>query len=190
MSIPPPRIAPLDGPYEPGIGDLLAKTTPPDAPNTPVLFRVLARNQKLLERLMATGGHFFDHGSTLSVRDREIVITRTAARCGCEHEWGVHVTLFAAAAGLDEAAVRHTVAYPPDPDAWAPNEIALIEMVDGLHAKATLDDETYAALATHYDEAQIIELIALCGWYRTLSYLCNALRVPLEPWQARLPKAL
>ncbi len=186
----PPRIVPLEEPFPSEVGPLLATMTPAGAANPLALFRVLAKNAALFERMMATGGHFLGQHSTLSVRDREIVIDRTCARCGNEYEWGVHVTRYAQAAGLDEAAIRHTVAYPPDPDAWMPNEVALIEMVDGLHAKSTLDDEAWSALAAHYDEAQIIELVALCGWYRTLSYLCNALRVPLESWQARLPKAL
>ncbi|HEV7760231.1 MAG TPA: hypothetical protein VGO78_14620 [Acidimicrobiales bacterium] len=28
------------------------------------------------------------------MRDREIVIDRTCARCGCQYEWGVHVAFF------------------------------------------------------------------------------------------------
>ena len=188
------RIAPLEPPFDGELGTLLAKMTPPSAPagNDAVLalFRVLAKHPKLAERMMATGGHFLGRGSSLTMRDREIVIDRVCARCGNEYEWGVHVAAFAEAAGLSDADVRHTVSMPVDPDAWAPHEAALLAMVDALHETSTIDDATWAALAAHYDEAQLVELVMLAGWYHAISFVCNALAVPLETWQARLPKRL
>ena len=190
MSETPPRIAPLEPPFDDELGALLERMTPPDAPDALALFRVLARNPKLAERLMSTGGHFLGKHSTLPIRDREIVIDRVSARCGNEYEWGVHVAAFARAANLSEADVRHTVSYPADPEAWAPNEAALIAMVDALHDTSTLDDEEWAALRAHYDEAQVLELLMLAGWYHAIAFVCNAARVPLEAWQARLPHRL
>jgi alkylhydroperoxidase family enzyme len=185
-----PRIPLLEPPYEGDLAPLVARMTPPNAAGPLALFRVLAKNPRLAERMMSTGGYFLGKGSTLPIRDREIVIDRVCARCGNEYEWGVHVTAFAKAAGLSDAEVRHTVSYPADPDAWAPNEAALIAMVDALHETSTIDDALWAELARHYDEAQLIELLMLAGWYHAISFVCNAARVPLEPWQARLPKAL
>lgn len=185
-----PRIVPLEPPFADPIGPLLEKMTPPSAPNVLALFRVLAKSPKLAERMMATGGHFLGRGSSLPVRDRELVIDRVCARCGNEYEWGVHVTAFAQAAGLSEAEVRHTVSHPMDPDAWSPKDAALIAMVDALHATSTIDDALWTVLAGFYDEAQLVELLMLAGWYTAISYVCNAARVPLETWQARLPRAL
>ncbi len=185
-----PRIQPLEPPFDADLASLLAKMTPPTAPGPLALFRVLAKNPRLAERMMSTGGHFLGEGSTLAIRDREIVIDRVCARCGNEYEWGVHVAAFAKEAGLSDAEVRHTVSYPADPDAWAPHEAALIAMVDALHETSNVDDDVWAALASHYDEAQLVELLMLAGWYHAISFVCNAARVPLESWQARLPKAL
>ena len=44
----------------------------------------------------------------LTLRDRELAIDRTCALAGNEYEWGVHVTIFAAAAKLtpEEVAVN------------------------------------------------------------------------------------
>jgi len=53
-----PRIAPLEPPFEGELGALLAKMTPPGTPNVLALFRTLAKNPALAERMMATGGHF------------------------------------------------------------------------------------------------------------------------------------
>jgi 4-carboxymuconolactone decarboxylase len=63
-------------------------------------------------------------------------------------------------------------------------------MVDQLHETSTIADALWATLAGHYDEGQLIELVMLAGWYHAISFVCNAARVPLEDWQARLPKAL
>ena len=48
----------------------------------------------------------------------------------------------------------------------------MIAAVDALHHRATLDDAEFARLTAHYDDAQILEIILLCGFYRTVSYLC------------------
>ncbi len=186
----PPRVAPLEPPYDADVAALLATMTPPDAPEPLALARVLAKNAALAARMAATGGHFLGLGSTLPVRDREIVIDRTCARCGAEYAWGVHVGAFARAAGLTDAEVRHTVSHPPDPDAWSEKDGALIALVDQLHDRATVDDALWAVLSSHYDEAQRIELLMLVGWYHAIAFVCNGARVPLERWQARLPKAL
>ena len=186
----PPRIPPLEPPFDNDLGALLAKMTPPDAPNVLALFRVLAKNPALAERMMSTGGHFLGKRSSLSMRDRELVIDRTCARCGNEYEWGVHVAAFAKGAGLSDAEVRHTVSHPPDPDAWSAKDAALIAAVDQLHDTSTIDDALWSTLAAHYDESQLVELLMLTGWYTAISFVCNAARVPLETWQARLPRAL
>jgi alkylhydroperoxidase family enzyme len=51
-----------------------------------------------------------------------------------------------------------------------------------------LTDAEFKALSAHYDQAKVLEIILLCGRYRTVSYLANALAVPLEQTAARFPK--
>ena len=65
----------------------------------------------------------------------------------------------------------------------------MIAAVDALHARATLSEAEFEALSAHYDDAQIFEIILLCGFYRTVSYLANGLALPLEENAARFPKA-
>jgi hypothetical protein len=40
-----------------------------------------------------------------------------------------------------------------------------------------------------YEPAQLLELIILCGWYRTLSTVITTVGLPLEPWAARIAPA-
>ena len=178
------RIAPLQPPYEPEIQgqfDRIMRGAPPL-----MLFRVMAGNPRAWEKFRA--GSLLDRGP-LSLREREIVIDRTTALTNCEYEWGVHVATFAEAAHLTEEQVRATVLGPADAPCWSGSEQALIAVVDALHARATLSDAEFATLSAHYDDAKIFEIILLCGFYRTVSYLANGLDLPLEAKAARFPRA-
>jgi alkylhydroperoxidase family enzyme len=169
------RIAPLQPPYAPDIQeqfDRIMRGAPPLQ-----LFRVMAGNARAWDKFRA--GSLLDRGP-LSLREREIVIDRTCANTGCEYEWGVHVATFAGPAGLTDEQVRATVLRKADAACWSAAEQALIAAVDALHARATLDDAEFEAMSAYYDDAKIFEIILLCGFYRTVSYLANGLALPLE----------
>jgi alkylhydroperoxidase family enzyme len=177
------RIAPLEPPYAPDIQqqfDRIMKGAPPL-----LLFRTIAVSARAWEKFRA--GSLLDRGP-LSLKEREIVIDRTTALTGCEYEWGVHVTTFAGPAHLTDEQVRATVRGGADAPCWSPAEQALIAAVDALHHRATLSDAEFAALRAHYDDAKIFEIILLCGFYRTVSYLANGLALPLEEKAARFPR--
>src|SRR3954453_4362129 len=176
------RIAPLEPPYAPDIQtqfDRIMRGAPPL-----MLFRVMAGHGRAWEKFRAGG--LLDRGP-LSLREREIAIDRTCALNACEYEWGVHVATFADAAHLTQDEVRATVHGEADASCWSDAEKALIAAVDALHHRATLSDAEFAALSAHYDADKILEIILLCGFYRTVSYLANSLALPLEANAARFP---
>ena len=176
------RIAPLQPPYAPDIQpqfDRIMRGAPPL-----ILFRVMAGHARAWEKFRA--GSLLDPGP-LSLREREIVIDRTCALNKCEYEWGVHVAIFAAAAQLTDEQVRATVREGANAPCWSQAERAMIAAVDALHQRATLSADEFKALSAHYDADKILEIILLCGFYRTVSYLANALALPLEANAARFP---
>jgi alkylhydroperoxidase family enzyme len=176
------RIAPLQPPYAPetkDVFDRIMRGAPPL-----LLFRVMASQPRAWEKFRAGG--LLDPGP-LSLREREIVIDRTCALNRCEYEWGVHVAIFAKPARLTDEEVRATVHGGADAPCWSAAEQAMIAAVDALHLRATLSDAEFAALSAHFDEAKIFEIILLCGFYRTVSYLANGLKLPLEEMGARFP---
>jgi len=184
-----PRVAPATPPYSPDLDEALRAMMPRSGGIEPLrLFRTLVRNLPLATGMRALGSHLLGHGRALDTRDREIVIARTCARCGCEYEWGVHVATFARAAKLTDAQVRATVLDGADAPCWSAPEQALIAAVDALHTSATLSANDFKALSAHYDDAKIFEIILLCGFYRTVSYLANGLDLPLEANAARFPR--
>ncbi|MET4389834.1 alkylhydroperoxidase family enzyme [Bradyrhizobium sp. F1.4.3] len=177
-----PRIAPLEPPYPPEVQQQFVRIMRGAPPL--VLFRVIAAHKRAWDKFRAGG--LLDPGP-LSLREREIVIDRTCALNGCEYEWGVHVAVFAGPAKLTGEEVHATVQGDATSPCWSAAEQALIAAVDALHHRATFTDVEFAALSAHYDEAQILEIMLLCGFYRTVSYLANGLRLPLEDKAARFP---
>jgi alkylhydroperoxidase family enzyme len=168
------------------VAEVLAAMMPPGVPPLR-LFRTVARSPRLLGKLRAAS--LLGRGSPLDRRDRELAILRTCARCGAEYEWGVHVTAFAARVGLDEARVRATAAAGGDDPVWSDRERAIVRTVDALHDGASVPDGVWRDLAAHFDDAQCLELLFLAGFYHTVSFLVNALRVEPEEGAARLPTA-
>ncbi|GGT68231.1 carboxymuconolactone decarboxylase family protein [Actinomadura citrea] len=180
-----PRIAPLDPPYTTEIAAALARWMPPDVARDPlVLFRTLHRNPELASRMRVLGAGLLAHGR-LPARDREIIIDRTCARAGCEYEWGVHAATFGEAAGLSREQLQATVSGDGAP--WSPKERLLLSAADELHDSARMSPRTWTALAEHYDEPQLLELLVLTGWYRTISQLINTLEIDNEPWAPAFP---
>jgi len=157
---------------------------PPGVPPL-ALFTTLARVPRVWERFRA--GSLLDRGP-LSLRQREIVIDRTCARCGCAYEWGVHMVFFAERVGLTSEQIRATVRGGADDPAWSDAERLLVRTVDELHDSASLSDEVWEALAAAFSVEQIFEVIALVGFYHTVSFFANGLRLGPEPHAMPFPE--
>ena len=179
------RLAPLDPPYDPDVAGTLTRMIPPG--QEPLkLFRTVAHNRHFLDKLRSTGAYLLNFG-TLDPVDRELVIQRTCARCGCEYEWGVHAAVFGPQVGLTGTKLAATVTAASDDPGWTERDALLVTLVDELHDTGTVSDATFTALAAHYDEAQLVELVALAGQYHVVSYMANALGVELEAAGERFP---
>lgn len=177
------RIAPLEPPYSPPVQAALDRVMPAGVPPL-ALFRALAVNERVFLRVIAGG--LLDRG-TIGLREREIVVDRTCARCGSEYEWGVHVAFFGERVGFTPEQVAATCGREPEADAFPARERLLIRLVDALHDEAQVSDALWTALREEWTEAQLIELVALAGFYHLISFVTNALRIPPEPFGARFP---
>ncbi|HEY5726044.1 MAG TPA: carboxymuconolactone decarboxylase family protein [Methylomirabilota bacterium] len=185
MGSPAPRVEPMRPPYSSELQAIFDKIMPPGVPPLS-LFTTLARVPRIYDRFRAGG--LLDRGP-VSMRHREIVIDRTCARCGCAYEWGVHVAFFAERVGLTREQVRATVRGGGDDGIWTDEERLLIRLVDELHESAAISDALWARLAKAFSVEQILELIALVGFYHTVSFFANGLRLAPEPFAAPSPPA-
>lgn len=181
------RLAPLDPPYAPELARTLERLMPPGVP--PIkLFRTIANHPVLLEKLRGTGTYLLNHG-TLDPFEREIVIHRTCARCGCEYEWGVHAAFFARPLGFGDEQLIATVHGEGSDPAWSPRQALLIRLVDELHDTAGVSDALWAELEEGWTSEQLVELVALVGQYHSISFTANAFGVEVEDFAERFPAA-
>jgi 4-carboxymuconolactone decarboxylase len=178
----PPRIPPLAPPYAPEVKAALDKWMPPGTGAPPLaLFRTLARNEGLSERMRPLGAHLLGRGR-LPARVRELLILRTSFRTGAEYEWGVHATAFSEIVGLDDAALQATCAREP-----AGDDAPILRFVDELCDTSTVSDATWAAMAARFGAEDLLEMIAVVGFYHLIAFMLNAVGIEREPWARRFP---
>jgi len=187
------RIEPVRPPYEPEVGERLEAMMPPGVP--PIgLFRTFARNLPMTAAMAGWGGYELSKRLSISMRDREIIIDRTCARCGCEYEWGVHVAFFADRAGLSGEQVT-SLAHGDSSDAcWiGERDRLLIQVADVLHDTAQIPEDLWQRLTAVFSDAEALDILLLCGWYHAISFAANGARVELEEGAPRfadlLPRA-
>jgi AhpD family alkylhydroperoxidase len=169
-----PRIPPLPpGERDGSSAELLARLGELAELN---IFATLVRHPRVFKRWVPFGGVLLD--GSLPARDRELLILRTAHRCGCPYEWGHHEVI-AATAGLSSeeiAGVREDPARP----GWSRFDAALLRAADELHDGQRISDQTWGTLAERYAEHQMIEVPMLVGHYHAVAFTLNSLRVQLE----------
>jgi alkylhydroperoxidase family enzyme len=179
------RIQPASPPYTDEQAKRLEAMMPPGVP--PIgLFRTFVRNLPMTAAMGSWGGYELSKRLSLTMRDREIVIDRTCARCRCEYEWGVHIAFFADRVGLTSAQISSIVHGGASDACWSnERDRLLIEATDALHDNADIDDELWSRLGLHLSDEQALDLFTLAGWYHAISYAANGARVEPEPGAPR-----
>lgn len=184
--MPAPRIAPLDPPYPPDTARLLEKWMGRSDLEPLRLFRTLAVHHELASRMLPLGAGILGH-PRLDPRERELLILRTCARAGAEYEWGVHAVVFGKPLGLSDAQLAATASSDADDDVWSDADRQLLAAADALFDTNTIPDALWEELASRFQPDKLLEILIVAGWYRTISYLVNALQVEAEPWAASFP---
>ncbi len=181
-----PRIPPLPPEERDArVAELLVSLrTAPDAGDRNI-FATFARHPRLFKRWTGFGGVLTYRG-TLPARTRELLILRVGWLCHSPYEWGHHAAIARDEAGFRPEEIAAVVAGPDD-NRWTEVERALLRAVDELHSDARVSDSTWAVLAAHHDEQQLIEICMLVGWYHMVAFSLNSLGVELEPGLEGLP---
>jgi alkylhydroperoxidase family enzyme len=184
-----PRIHPLrPGDWPPEMRDALAALAPPDPrhplpgrrPDRPKGLNVLgtmAHHPALTRAFHVFNGHV-QFATTLSVRQRELLVLRVAAVRRASYEWAQHVVL-GGDAGLDDDEIER-IAEGPQAEGWKPLDRALLSAVDELIADARIGEDTWNALAAELDQQQLMDLIFTVGAYDVLAMALCSFGVELD----------
>jgi alkylhydroperoxidase family enzyme len=179
-------LPPAEWPRE--MRDALAALRPPaprhpfperrdDRPKGLNVLGTLAVHPALARAFHTFNGHVL-FATTLSVRQRELLVLRVAALRDAEYEWAQHAVL-AADAGIDAGEVARVVVGPEAPG-WSPLDAALLRAADELVADATIGDATWAALAAELDERQLMDVVFTVGAYDALAMAFRSFGVELD----------
>ena len=145
---------------------------PPADPNRPKglnALGLLAHHPTLTKAWNTFNGHIL-FGSTITPRQRELLVLRVAHRRQAEYEWVQH-TVLAGDADItpDEVERLQLAAGDPGWDAWSPLDAALVTAADELVDDARLSDATFAALAAELDQQQLMDVVFTVGAYDLLA---------------------
>ena len=124
---------------------------------------------------------------SLPLRDKELLVLRTAWLSRGNYIWGRHSTGSGRRAGItDEELARITEG--PDARGWSDFDVTLLRAADELHRSRFITDDTWTSLAKRYDEVQLLEVMFVVGNYTLLAMFHNSVGLPLEPGIKGLPE--
>jgi len=183
------RVDPLPpGEWPPEMADALAALRPPN-PRYPYPSRdpsrpkglnalgLLARHPELTTAYNHFNGHVL-FASTISPRQRELLVLRVAVLRDADYEWAQHAVL-AGDAGISDDELQRVRSGPGD-GSWSPFEAALVSAADELVRDARLSDETWAALAAELDTQQLMDVVFTVGAYDLLAMAFRTFDVELD----------
>jgi alkylhydroperoxidase family enzyme len=116
--------------------------------------------------------------STLSDRQRELLVLRVATVRDAEYEWAQHV-LIAGDAGITREEIERIRSGGSAPG-WTPLEAALLDAADELLADACIGDATWATLAAEFDHPQLLDVIFTVGAYELVAMVFKSCGVELD----------
>lgn len=142
------------------------------------LLGTLARHPELTTAFLTFNGHVL-YGTTLTPRQRELLVLRVARLRRSDYEWAQHVLLGRAAGLTDEEIARITSG--PDAEGWAPLDRLLLIAADELLAEGSLNDGTWQALSGRLDERQVMDVVFTVGTYALVAMALRTFGVEPEP---------
>jgi 4-carboxymuconolactone decarboxylase len=171
----PPRIAPIVA--DATNAELFANTLTVEG--KPInIFGTLAHHPKLMDRFNRMGGFLLNRG-LIPAREREIVILRIGWNSQSVYEFGQH-TIIGERVGLSSEEVRALTNSVSD-GPWSSDDAALVELADNLCRDNVVSDVTWTKLRARWNEAELVELVIVAGFYRMVSGFLNTMGVELDP---------
>jgi alkylhydroperoxidase family enzyme len=170
------------------MGDALAALRPAD-PRHPLPARdpsrpkglnalgLLARHPALTRAFNTFNGHVL-FATTLSPRQRELLVLRVAALRESTYEWTQHVVL-AGDAGLTRDEIDR-VGEGSGAEGWLPFDRALVAAAEELVADARVGDATWTVLAAELDDQQLMDVVFTVGAYDLVAMAFKTFDVELD----------
>jgi 4-carboxymuconolactone decarboxylase len=138
-------------------------------------FIPLLRSPELMDRLQKVG-EYLRFQSALERRLSEFLMLVVSRRWTQQFEWTVHVPL-AVAAGVQAEAVA-SLAEGRRPAGMAPDEALAYDFCDELWRNKGVSEATYREAAERFGERGVVDMLALVGYFITVSMVMNVACTP------------
>ncbi len=138
---------------------------------------MMANHPELLQAWMPLRNHIVSN-STLSARQRELIILRTAHNCQADYEWQHHVER-GQLAGLEVVEIER-VKDGAGASGWREDEAALLAAADDCHRDSCISATTLEKVQQCFSEQQQLDIVVTVGVYMTLASIIRTWDVPLE----------
>jgi len=120
-------------------------------------------------------GEYLRYHSPLDRRLAEMATLIAARHWSQKYEWSAHHA-HALEAGLSPA-IAEAIAEARRPEAMAPDEAVVHDMLtEALHNKR-VSDATYAAALSLFGEQKLLDLLLIAGYYAMLALVLNVARI-------------
>jgi alkylhydroperoxidase family enzyme len=150
------------------------------------VFQTCLRNVELCRSWMTFTNYILSERSSISTRDRELLILRTGYLCRSDYEWAQHAALGLKIGLTSDELIRITRG--PDAPGWSANDATLLRAADELHRDQHISDATWQRLRQRFDERQMMDIIFTVGQYTIVSMYLNSAGVQLEKGQTGIPR--
>lgn len=149
----------------------------PGRPKALNLLGLLAHHPDLTRAYHTFNGHVL-FGTTLTPRQRELLVLRVSVLRQADYERAQHVIL-----GLDAGLTQEEIdriTEGPAADGWSPADRAMLAAADELVADACIGDETWAALSADLDTQQLMDLVFTVGAYELLAMAMRSFGLQMD----------
>jgi 4-carboxymuconolactone decarboxylase len=142
------------------------------------IFTTLARVPEALKAFAAWGGFVLGR-SSLPERQRELLILRVGWNCRAGYEWAQHARIGRAAglSGEELAGIKRGHTWPK----WSDSDRVLLVAADELGRSQFVSDPTWSALAQHFSERQLMDVVFVVAHYTQVCMILNTFGVQLDP---------
>jgi 4-carboxymuconolactone decarboxylase len=139
-------------------------------------YGMLIKSPELLKRYLAMTD-YLRQKTSLPHRLNEMAILLEARIWDAQYEWWAHEPL-ARKAGLSDAIISD-IRVGKRPDAMQPDEAVVYDVVTELLNKRQLPDDTFAKARQILGEQQVVDLVAVTGFYVMVSAVVIAGRIAI-----------
>ena len=148
-----------------------------DRPKGLNVLGTLARHPELARAWNTFNGHIL-FGSSLTPRQRELLVLRVAHLRDSRYEWAQHAVMAAESGLTDDEVTR--IATGADAGGWTPLETAMLRAADELVRDARIGDATWTTLASALDDQQLMDLVFTVGAYELLAMAFNSFAIEID----------